>query len=1227
MNNTTTIRLSTLQIFDPVLNKTESKSSTIESKNKYIDELPGGFMQHELHKKKTTIFCKDPESTESIYDMLISKNLGENCLKGEKICTDEHSMIPTMMEFELTDDEIKELLKCKDVISADINPNVFPSLHESQLLEQTCHPDVANIYSGAYEQIPVNTDPNIVPHSIYFCQNSENVYNNKPPFNTDNSNGTKNISPDIQLKFKDCSNVDIIIIDTGVDASHPDFLNFDGSGPSRVQDFGWNQLRDSNDSQIISDQIWENLRDACITDKQSNMRQYVGAGHGTSCASLAAGTKCGFAKNAKIYSLPLFAGNQVWQYTSNVGVTIMKLCLAFVKAKKNNLYGLDSSRPTIISNSWGYGAVPVSSSSIKKAGYTKDDYELLKVFSAFNINPSIAVGESGAGATGMPRGVFSKVKVITDPALDEYIRQILNEGGHMLFSAGNDNAYLDKTLRCDYHGLSTSEGLFLILANDSDNEYIKDGNLNVNTKTPRLNNKLRFQGNYALSNYSSPGIGASFDSSTYPSIVVGDVTTISKWENNMQKRFIRSVYYWEEANSMAGDYWSKNCSLQFLYNRDNDTDGIKITNTTRYSAYNDAYFVKTYYSNFGPDVDVYAPGNSTHAALSKDAEPSVITLSASPVDVYQYFNGTSAACPIVAGVLATYLSEYPNSTPLQAKQWLINNSSKGNILETTYENKELNLKRFNDQNNNLISETVTVPVPTIDHRKSENTAYLDFINRVGFLNSAKMLNSHNRVVQAYPLRNAILENNNDEKCLTEFNSSVLNFDTVSNKIPTHEKNNLLKITDECTIYDETGAKPESMDSNTSEFIVIGYPSINKVFAKEFFINNTLSENILNGIEITDFGYSVSIGDNFIAVGCPSYNSERGVVFIYTINAEYVENISEHRYRITPFQTIEGTVEGSRFGHSISLSKGGTFGDRYHVSYLIVGAPMEYNIPNNTTNAGAVYTFESELNPGYGRSEFKNKTISDIVEEPLRGVNSDDKFGMRVSCDTFKGYLPSDNAVTIPLLVVSNGNNRMVSVYKRSYPAGLGSGGEILPNSWTRKFYSIGTEDDNVGLSISLEIFGENLDQSSHVIHKYKVVSVGRDLTSNSNYITYWESTDGEDWQQIGEKFYTQTSMQNNKDVCISLKDNLIGLGQSTQDSFGEVVIYQLPSSPTGTFNKLDTYPYGNDVKNNDMFDFGKRISLVNFYYEPFLFENRCLFSVMSDKTIKSFYVTLPQTQT
>ena len=57
--------------------------------------------------------------------------------------------------------------------------------------------------------------------------------------------------------------------------------------------------------------------------------------------------------------------------------------------------------------------------------------------------------------------------------------------------------------------------------------------------------------------------------------------------------------------------------------------------------------VSAYFSNYGPAVDLYAPG--------------VDVLSAVPGDGSSVFSGTSMACPHVAGAVARYQSSLPEA--------------------------------------------------------------------------------------------------------------------------------------------------------------------------------------------------------------------------------------------------------------------------------------------------------------------------------------------------------------------------------------------------------------------------------------------------------------------------------------------------------------------------------------------------------------------------------------
>ena len=134
--------------------------------------------------------------------------------------------------------------------------------------------------------------------------------------------------------------VDLVVVDTGVEAGHPEFaVNADGTGGSRVIDFNWASLGVSG----------------CPTSAQVNGYLGDADGHGSNCASIAAGNTCGWASKANIYSIRIFAGYSIrtGQYLPAINSDIAyDLVRAFHLKKIQD--GI--TRPTVCTNSWGYYA-------------------------------------------------------------------------------------------------------------------------------------------------------------------------------------------------------------------------------------------------------------------------------------------------------------------------------------------------------------------------------------------------------------------------------------------------------------------------------------------------------------------------------------------------------------------------------------------------------------------------------------------------------------------------------------------------------------------------------------------------------------------------------------------------------------------------------------------------------------------------------------------------------
>lgn len=144
--------------------------------------------------------------------------------------------------------------------------------------------------------------------------------------------------------------VDIIVIDTGIAENHPEFArNPDGTGGSRVIDFDWTTL---------------GVPGVTALSGGSGIKGFLGDcdGHGSNCASIAAGNTCGWARDANIYSIRAIgsgSGSNTDIVTgSSLGLIDIALVFDLVKAfhLKKPIEASGYRRPTICTNSWAFTA-------------------------------------------------------------------------------------------------------------------------------------------------------------------------------------------------------------------------------------------------------------------------------------------------------------------------------------------------------------------------------------------------------------------------------------------------------------------------------------------------------------------------------------------------------------------------------------------------------------------------------------------------------------------------------------------------------------------------------------------------------------------------------------------------------------------------------------------------------------------------------------------------------
>ena len=209
----------------------------------------------------------------------------------------------------------------------------------------------------------------------------------------------------------DGTGVDIVFIDSGIFPGHPEWSStYDGTGPSRLQQVNWYDLTGIEGSQAPAGGYYMDVE-----------------GHGSNCASLAAGSQHGFAKGAHIYSIRIFDGIVGGTYYGAISDTVAFDMVRVFHENKPVVNGIK--RPTICSNSWGYGiGYPTGSFTTTYRG--------------------VAHTQIGRNAS---YGQVYPNHGVRVPSVDAAVQDCVNAGVIMVGAAGNDYHKSDVSTGTDFN--------------------------------------------------------------------------------------------------------------------------------------------------------------------------------------------------------------------------------------------------------------------------------------------------------------------------------------------------------------------------------------------------------------------------------------------------------------------------------------------------------------------------------------------------------------------------------------------------------------------------------------------------------------------------------------------------------------------------------------------------------------------------------------------------------
>ena len=581
---------------------------------------------------KYTLKVSRPEYWQEIHDLLTSETHVANIPDRCACCSDEKVHSPSRSTYELTQEEVEELANDYRIawieLSPQDNPDAYPLPSHHGL-----PPEKRNAGNVKYYRTLTG---------VGYTAGEENRSNwgvRRTGLSTSQitTTGSQLARTDNVDYVYDGSNVDIIIHDSGVMASHPEFLNDDGT--TRVKDVlldgpyyidptffdngGYTYTKADGTVGIATESAHEwwrntNYRSPAFsgiatintpTTTYTALRSIgigtgttlsLTSGHGTAAASVAAGKNFGLAFKANIWNMPAISDNV------GMGIEMSYDLMKIFHQNKPVNSSTGVKNPTVVNGSWGYQAAARNSQYHYTRFRGSDRYLLMNgSYSTYPADARTMVRGFNNQVSGAYRSWSSSSR---SNSTDEAGKELMDAGVIYVAAAGNNDQYVGVG-STNPHRLNACEDRWFAVG-DPRTEFTNYGN------------DLCPTSHRDWMNPQGIGFDATVDPEFHPVINVGAIDDYPVWASNL---------------------------------------GIEEQ--------------KAYYSNKGDGIDIYAPADDMLAAGSPTSGyqdyliwDTSAKYGASFYDAY--FNGTSAASPVVAGLVACYMQRFPTADSRQVKEWL-----------------------------------------------------------------------------------------------------------------------------------------------------------------------------------------------------------------------------------------------------------------------------------------------------------------------------------------------------------------------------------------------------------------------------------------------------------------------------------------------------------------------------------------------------------------------------